>query len=86
MPRRTPTRIREAAVRDFVAGESCIVVGERYGISPTTVSKWAIKDAGYQRERWQREITIDPSPEVYTGGWVNRGGVMRPLEPVRGAG
>lgn len=86
MPRRTPEHIRNAAVADYLAGESCQVVALRYGVSSTAVCKWAVKDHGYVRERWQHIQTIDDSPATYEGGWRRVGGVMRPLEPVRRAG
>lgn len=52
--------VREAAVADYADGDTREQIGARYGVSPSTVHKWA-KDAGIGR----------PDPLALAGGrWV----------------
>lgn len=73
----TPTRVRTAAIDDFIAGASIATVARRHGIARSTVAAW-LADAEVGTE-----VRDDASPCVYDGGWVLRGGVRYPAKPVR---
>lgn len=75
-----PADIRDAAVRDYLAGQSSTEVAARHGASPSAVIDW-VRKAGHAV---RTKAGGRPSEDLaYTGGWVMRGGIQVPLIPRR---
>lgn len=73
-----PTKVKDAAIDDFLAGMSISRVSEKHQISRSTITAW-MDAMGVGAEDREGE-----SPHVYKGGWiVGPCGVRRPAKPVR---
>lgn len=73
----TPASVKEAAIDDFVDGMSVIAIAAKRGLSRSTVAAWITKEGVSAPDR------TTESPGAYDGGWVMRGLIKVPLEPVR---
>lgn len=83
MPVPAPPEVRAQAIRLYLDGESCTTVGAKLGVSPTTVNKWVVRTHGHGARDRLPHPQDDGAPEVYKGGWVQRGSVLLPLTPLR---
>ena len=77
--RRTPPETRAAVVADYAAGLSSTQVGQKYGVSASSVVAWA-RAAGVEIKKPGKP---DQEPEAvgYKGRWMLIGGIRRPTHP-----
>lgn len=87
-PRPVPDHIRQAAIATYVAGASLNATSKQHRVSRHKLATW-LQIEGLMREpimpRGGHVKRTSESPAVYRGGWVVRGGVAYPLEPMRDA-
>lgn len=77
--RSKPGETKEKAIADFLAGDPLHVVAEVHSIGVSTLSNWLSAAGVSAKDREELHV----APKVYTGGWVVRGGIKYPAQPVR---